>query len=117
MIQCANCNRALGNLEPTGTWNGRLVCSPCYTTLYNATVGQAAQPQNIYYIQRDDGNRGLAALLSFLIPGVGQMYLGHVGAGVGWLLGTFFGYCFFILPGAVIHIVCVICAATAPRRN
>jgi TM2 domain-containing membrane protein YozV len=32
-----------------------------------------------------DKSPGVAGLLSFLIPGVGQMYVGQVGRGVAWL--------------------------------
>ena len=34
-------------------------------------------------------NEGLAALLSFFIPGAGQIYAGRVGRGLGVLLGLF----------------------------
>ena len=75
---------------------------------------------NHYHAARSEGaNPGVAAILSFLIPGLGQMYLGKVGEGVAWLVGTFVGYCFFIFPGVIVHIVCVISAATyqPPRRK
>ena len=50
---------------------------------------------------------GLAAVLSLFIPGAGQIYKGHVAAGVAWLLGTIAGYVAFIIPGIVVHIICV----------
>lgn len=53
---------------------------------------------------------GLAALLSFVIPGAGQMYAGRVGAGLGWFIGTIIGYVLFIVPGIVIHLACVFTA-------
>lgn len=54
---------------------------------------------------------GVAALLSFLIPGVGQMYKGKVGAGIMWLIFTSIAYCLLILPGIVLHIICIVTAA------
>ena len=37
-------------------------------------------------------SRGVAAILSFIIPGLGQMYLGKVGPGFVYLLSTAFCY-------------------------
>ena len=62
-------------------------------------------------------NPGIAALLSFLIPGAGQMYKGNVGAGIGWLILVIIGYCLFIVPGIILHLVCIIQAASGNRNN
>lgn len=56
---------------------------------------------------------GLAALFSLLIPGAGQMYVGHVGAGLLWLVVVAIGYVFFILPGLTLHVLCIIMAYSA----
>jgi TM2 domain-containing membrane protein YozV len=55
---------------------------------------------------------GVAALLSFLIPGAGQMYKNQVGEGLLWLVGTIFGYFLFVLPGLIIHLICIFSAAS-----
>ena len=60
---------------------------------------------------------GTAALLSFLIPGVGQMYCGRIGVGVGWLIGTLLGYMFLFVPGFVAHIACIVNAANTARET
>ena len=52
-------------------------------------------------------NPGVAAVLSLVIPGAGQMYKGQIGSGIGWLIGTVAGYCLFIVPGLILHIVCI----------
>ncbi|HKQ53046.1 MAG TPA: hypothetical protein VJT74_11790, partial [Pyrinomonadaceae bacterium] len=58
------------------------------------------------------------AVLSLLIPGVGQMYKGRVGEGIMWLLFTPIGYVLFILPGLILHIICIIDAARGnPHRQ
>jgi TM2 domain-containing membrane protein YozV len=62
-------------------------------------------------------NPGIAAVLSLLIPGAGQMYKGEVGQEFGWLICTPIGYAFFLLPGIVLHIACVINAATVSRQK
>lgn len=53
---------------------------------------------------------GIAALLSFIIPGAGQMYKGNVGSGLLWLVCVVVGYALFIVPGVILHIICIITA-------
>ena len=50
---------------------------------------------------------GVAALLSFLIPGAGQIYKGSIGIGLLWLICVVTGYVMMIFPGVVLHIICV----------
>ena len=57
-----------------------------------------------------------AALLSFFVPGLGQMCSGRVPAGLLWMMFTCLGYVCFIVPGMVLHILCVINAARQPRQ-
>lgn len=59
---------------------------------------------------------GVAALLSLLIPGAGQMYKGRVGAGLVWLLFTMFGYLLLIVPGLFLHLICILHAASTEPR-
>jgi hypothetical protein len=55
---------------------------------------------------------GVAAVLSLVIPGAGQMYKGQVGQGIAWLLGVILGYAFFIVPGLILHLSCIVTAAS-----
>lgn len=55
---------------------------------------------------------GIAAVLSLVIPGAGQMYKGHVGRGLLWLMFTVLGYAALIVPGAILHLCCIIAAAS-----
>jgi TM2 domain-containing membrane protein YozV len=58
---------------------------------------------------------GVAALLSFLIPGVGQIYNGDILRGVFWLIIT---PGFWIGSGGLLGWVChIIAAATAHSRG
>lgn len=50
---------------------------------------------------------GTAAVLSLFIPGAGQMYKGWVGQGILWLVFTVIGYCMFIIPGLILHLICI----------
>ena len=55
---------------------------------------------------------GVAALLSFLIPGAGQLYKGNVGSGILWFIVTVVGYFLLIIPGLILHLICIITAAS-----
>ena len=50
---------------------------------------------------------GVAAVLSVVVPGLGQVYGGRLLAGGLWFLGTCFAYSAVLLPGFVVHAVCV----------
>lgn len=54
---------------------------------------------------------GVAAVLSFFFPGVGQMYKGQVLNGIVWMGAVFLGYVFWLFPGLILHVFCVIGAA------
>jgi TM2 domain-containing membrane protein YozV len=56
-------------------------------------------------------NPGIAALLSLVIPGAGQMYKGKVGAGLLWLVAVVSGYFILIIPGIILHLICIFNAA------
>ena len=51
---------------------------------------------------------GLAAFISFLLPGTGQMYGGKVGKGIIWLIAGVLGYWLWVVPGVIIHICCIV---------
>ena|ERR1022692_394993 len=50
---------------------------------------------------------GVAAVLSLFIPGAGQMYKGRVGGGILWMLFTIVGYCMYVVPGVILHLICI----------
>ena len=62
--------------------------------------------------RRQRWNPGVAAILSFLIPGTGQMYKGQVANGLAWFVMVLIGYVLFIIPGLVLHVCCVLGAAS-----
>ncbi|WP_416445727.1 hypothetical protein ACH3O9_07155 [Leeuwenhoekiella sp. A16] len=73
---------------------------------------QRTHPNQATVMQYRKWNPGDAALLSFFIPGVGQMYKGDVGTGIAWLIFTYLGYFLLIIPGLILHLICIITAAT-----
>lgn len=50
---------------------------------------------------------GIAAVLSVLLPGLGHVYSGRLGSGALWFLGTAFAYWAVVLPGFLIHALCI----------
>lgn len=50
---------------------------------------------------------GVAAVLSVLIPGLGHLYRGRLGAGFLWFVGTVIGYVLMVIPGIVLHLACI----------
>ena len=50
---------------------------------------------------------GIAAVLSVVVPGLGQVYSGRLLAGALWFLGTCFAYSAVLLPGFLVHGFCV----------
>lgn len=87
-----------------------IVCRYCHADLVkNAPSGTApVVVQQVAPAWRP----GIAALLSLVIPGAGQIYKGSVGAGLLWLLGTVALYALLLPLGALMHVVCIIMAAT-----
>ena len=51
---------------------------------------------------------GLAALLSFFVPGLGQLYKGQFFNGLVWFFMVMFGYAALIIPGLILHFFCVL---------
>jgi TM2 domain-containing membrane protein YozV len=55
---------------------------------------------------------GLAAVLSFLLPGLGQVYKGQIINGIVWFFLVGFGYLALVLPGLLLHFFCIVGAAS-----
>jgi predicted RNA-binding Zn-ribbon protein involved in translation (DUF1610 family) len=55
---------------------------------------------------------GVAAVLSFIIPGLGQMYKGQIGNGLVWMIVVIIGYVMMIIPGLILHLCCIAGAAS-----
>ncbi len=55
-------------------------------------------------------NPGIAMVLSFLWPGLGQIYRGRLLRGLAWMVAVPIGYVCFIVPGLVLHLLCIILA-------
>jgi len=54
----------------------------------------------------------LAAVLSFLVPGLGQLYKGQVMNGIVWFFLVGVGYLALVLPELLLHFFCIVGAAS-----
>jgi TM2 domain-containing membrane protein YozV len=84
-------------------------CRYCGSALKNKAVEicpscgmRLKEPKNV--ITQEEKNPGIAALCSFFIPGLGQVYNGEVGKGIAILFGTLIGALFLLIPGIIVWI-------------
>lgn len=62
-----------------------------------------------YHAQNNERwSPGLAAVPSFFLPGVGQRHKGQAISGVVWCVLMTCGYAALILPGLILHFLCVL---------
>lgn len=59
----------------------------------------------------------MAALCNFFVPGLGHLILGKPVQGLLWFAIVLVGYLCLIVPGIVLHIICIIDAARASQRR
>jgi TM2 domain-containing membrane protein YozV len=56
-------------------------------------------------------NAAAAAVLSLIVPGAGQLYAGRPLSAITWFALVTMGYLLLIVPGIVLHILCIASAA------
>jgi len=67
-------------------------------------------------VESNEPSPGIAAVLSVLIPGLGQVYCGRLFAGAMWFLAAAAGYSLILVPGFLIHALCVWSAYHSARE-
>ncbi|HVC97253.1 MAG TPA: hypothetical protein VND64_26470 [Pirellulales bacterium] len=77
-----------------------------------STVTQHVQQVGVPFRSAPRWSPFAAALLSFIIPGLGQCYKGQILNGIVWFFVVIIGYVALIVPGLVLHLCCIIGAAT-----
>ena len=91
-IKCRFCNEFLDGRQ-------REIASTTVNQSKTIVIRQLRPPES---------NLGIAAILSLLFPGLGQLYKGQVLNGFVWMFLVFGGYVFFVIPGVFLH-VCLRC--------
>jgi hypothetical protein len=119
METCGNCDRPIGKLEQAFLWGDQVVCPQCHGLLSagRPSIPYASPlppppPQVVYVMQQF--NPGVAAVLSFILPGAGQIYKGQTFNGICWFIVVGIGYICLIIPGILLHICCILGAAAMP---
>ncbi len=82
---CSNCG---AKLKPEAD-----VCLKC-----GKSVGKSGRKG------QSNKDPGIAALMSFIIPGAGQIYCGRIGRGLAFLFGTALGLVLLVIPGLLIYL-------------
>lgn len=59
---------------------------------------------------------GLAAVFSVVLPGLGQVYAGELLPGLLWFAAVSFSYWVVLVPGFLVHGLCIWSAYRAARR-
>jgi hypothetical protein len=84
---------------------------------YPAHTPHALVPQvNTALEFRPPPNPAAAAVLSMIVPGAGQLYAGRPLSAVAWFTLVTMGYMLLIVPGVLMHILCVASAAAAANQ-
>jgi TM2 domain-containing membrane protein YozV len=100
LISCPECSKEISSAAVS--------CPNCGHPMMRAPEPQ----QVVQQVVVSKPSNGVAALLSLLIPGAGQMYKGSVGTGLVWMFVVVIGYCAFIVPGVILHLICILMAAS-----
>ena len=104
LVKCPDCDKEVSDSAPT--------CPNCGRPMKEQpAVAPAPQPAQSTW------NPGIAAVLSLVIPGAGQMYKGNVIEGMFWLLFVAGGYVLYIFPGLILHIFCILGAASGKKKS
>lgn len=117
-VKCRHCNEFLDGREKPQQPAPQQV----YVAPQPAPQPAAAAPVNVNVVQQvgmsqKRWSRIVAGLLSFIIPGLGQLYKGQVINGLVWFVLTVIGYVAFIVPGIILHILCILGAMTGDTHR
>lgn len=101
-IKCRHCNEFLDGRPRAPT------PQPPHSTPQH--IVNVTQVTNVSH-SHQRWNPLVAAFLSLIIPGLGQVYKGQLLNGVVWFIVVMIGYAALILPGLALHVCCIAGAA------
>jgi TM2 domain-containing membrane protein YozV len=106
---CTECGKPLENETSK-------FCNNCGANLdISNSVKVIEKKESIQDIQEEKSSF-LAALCSFFIPGLGQVYDGETARGVGIFFGTLIGAFIFIIPGVIVWLFGIHDAYTIAKK-
>lgn len=112
MIYCPTCGRHVSSRAHA--------CPGCGEPIARRVAARGrASDDHVYPVTPTPAlwSPGIAAVLSFFIPGLGQIYKGQILNGLLWMLFVPIGYYFLCIPGAILHLCCIYGAASGdPTR-
>jgi hypothetical protein len=94
----------------------KITCKKCktkcvekdeYCTSCGWVLKETNQPYKVTNTKNND-KAGIAAVLSFVLPGLGYIYVGELFKGIIWLFIVAAGYSMFVFPGIVLHLACIV---------
>ena len=59
----------------------------------------------------------MAGVLNFFLPGLGHLVTGRPLSGLAWFIAVIIGYVCFIVPGIILHIVCIVRGVQISRED
>lgn len=98
LIQCPECGKDVSD-----------VARSCPSCGYPISPPPAQTPSQA---SGREWNPGVAAVLSLVIPGAGQIYKGQLANGLTWLVFVILGYALSVVPGIILHVCCIVRAYT-----
>ncbi len=102
-IKCRHCNEFLDG-RPRPTQPQVAVSQPTQVNVHT----HVTQRTTVVAAGGKRWSPFVAMFLSFLIPGLGQLYKGQVISGVFWFFVTGIGYFAFVIPGLILHLCCIV---------
>ena len=108
-IKCKHCGEFLKKICPhCGADNDSNAfrcknekCSEILPATNEKSIEMSKSDSTLHNSQR---TYSVPALLSFFVPGLGQIVKGQIGKGIGIFFSTLLGYAMMIVPGVIIHI-------------
>ena len=90
------------------------ICTKCGVRIQSPDLSWSGGPHSV----KGKKSPGIAALLSLILTGLGQVYNGDFTRGALFLIGTFIGLLIFIIPGILVWIYQIYDAySTAKKMN
>ena len=82
----------------------------------NTMMQQPIVVQNHIHQQQHSSSKAAAVFFSIIWPGIGQIYQGRIFSGLFFIFATPIGYLCLIVPGLILHLICIIDSALYRAR-